>query len=231
MYTNGGKKPTAFPTFATPFPTDDETYPPTFVVAEYDGDGVWKNGSWNDAFPESWATTSDGDVEETSSLTNIAEDDDEGGGVGGGMRRLLEKGSGQGRKSYTGLDKWTSIHPNDEFFVRFPEFLSRQEEIYRLRNILPAGRADRRRAAKSRTLVVDDGSRAFASRRDLAMRGAGPTSDRQVDDDGGGMTIADIASANNDFSILLAAATAAGFQDILAGTEPMTVFGASCAIF
>ena len=40
-----------------------------------------------------------------------------------------------------------------------------------------------------------------------------------------GMTIAEIAATNSNFSTLLAAATAAGFQDVLTGEELMTIFG------
>ena len=46
-------------------------------------------------------------------------------GIGGQKRGLLDGGV---------ISKWTSIPPNDEFFQMFPEWRSRQEEIYRLRN-------------------------------------------------------------------------------------------------
>ncbi|KAL3811100.1 hypothetical protein ACHAXA_009870 [Cyclostephanos tholiformis] len=215
--TNVREKPTAYPTFATPFPTDDATYPPTFVVAEYDGGGLWKGGSSRTyAFPASWAARPT--AEPSTSGGAIIE------GSAGDMRLLESRGSSFSSTS-SGFDGWTSVHPNDEFFVRFPEFRSRQVEIYRLRN--PGGIVRGLDRGTDSRATVGNGNRP-PRHRDL-MRDAGPPTDRQGDD--GGMTIADIASANDDFSILLSAATAAGFRDILAGSEPMTVFAPTNAAF
>ncbi|KAL3778452.1 hypothetical protein ACHAW5_001771 [Stephanodiscus triporus] len=76
---------------ATPYPTDDETYPPTFVVAEYDGGGQWK-------FPASWAA---------AAATTSG-----GGGGGGGSGRLLTDGGGSSFGRWMSDDQYISI-PHD----------------------------------------------------------------------------------------------------------------------
>jgi len=207
-------KPTFYPTFATPFPTDDGTYPPTFVVAEYDGGGKWAKGGWNGAFPASWNEGPSGTAASAPVVEGVG-----GGGGNGGNGRLLAEGRAS---SSFGRSSWASVPPNDEFFVRFPEFRARQEEIYHLRN--PPASAT---AAGAIARGIDERN-SKAGGRGIA-HSIRRTRDLQGDD--GGMTIADIASGNPDFSILLAAATAAGFQDVLSGGGPVTVFGTCEIIF
>ena len=113
--------------------------------------------------------------------------------------------------------------PNDEFFARFPEFRARQEEIYHLRNPPPVATTTTADAIVRG--IIDEGNSKAGMGRGVAHPIIRRTRDLQGD---GGMTIADIASGNPDFSILLAAATAAGFQDVLSGGGPVTVFG-TCA--
>jgi hypothetical protein len=207
-------KPTFYPTFATPFPTDDGTYRPTFVVAEYDGGGKWAKGGWNGAFPASWQD--EGPSGAAASAPVVDGGGGGGGGGNGGNGRLLEEEEEEeeGRASFGRSSSWASIPPNDEFFVRVPEFRARQEEIYHLRN--PPG------ATAGAIVRGIDERNSKAGGRGIIAHSIGRTRDLQGD---GGMTIADIASGNPDFSILLAAATAAGFQDVLSGGGPVTVFG------
>ena len=50
-----------------------------------------------------------------------------------GARQRRKLTSSTNRKEAT-IGQWTSISPNDEFFTKYPEWKSRQEEIYKLRN-------------------------------------------------------------------------------------------------
>jgi uncharacterized surface protein with fasciclin (FAS1) repeats len=52
--------------------------------------------------------------------------------------------------------------------------------------------------------------------------------EESMDTDIMGATIVDIAVGNDDFSTLVAALTAAGLVDAIAGEGPFTVFGTCC---
>lgn len=204
--TTGGMEQTLIPTvYMTPYPTDDKTYEPT-VLPTYlvDDDDQQRRRLFVDdgATSESPTTISharnlhdhttfDLASVKSSLKKGIITDDD-----GRIVRRLLHD------KSTFGI--WKSIPLNDEFFVTFPEFKSRQEDIYHLR--------------RSENTVSSSSN---FGKRNLNERGINNRQSEAGDE----LTLADIAAGNDDFSILLEAVTAADLLDVLSGPDPLTVFG------
>ena len=204
--TTGGMD-TLIPTlFVTPYPTDDKTYEPTvlptYLVDDDDqqrrrlfvDDGATSESPTTISHAKNLRdhTTFDLASVESSLKKGIITDDDSRIG-----RRLLHD------KSTFGI--WKSIPLNDEFFVTFPEFKSRQEDIYHLR------RSEHTASSSSNSV----------GKRNLNGRGINNRQSEAGDD----LTLADIAASNDDFSILLEAVTAADLLGVLSGPDPLTVFG------
>lgn len=204
--TTGGME-TLIPTlFVTPYPTDDKTYEPTvlptYLVDDDDqqrrrlfvGDGATSESPTTISHAKNLRdhTTFDLASVESSLKKGIITDDDSRIG-----RRLLHD------KSTFGV--WKSIPLNDEFFVTFPEFKSRQEDIYHLR------RSEHTASSSSNSV----------GKRNLNGRGINNRQSEAGDE----LTLADIAAGNDDFSILLEAVTAADLLGVLSGPDPLTVFG------
>ena len=99
----GTLDPTASPPSTTYYPTDDQTYSPTTI------------GHMNNLELHS---------SPSSSLSS--------NGQGARQRRRLNSSSSTAIGDEV-IGQWTSIPPNDEFFTKYPEWKSRQEEIYKLR--------------------------------------------------------------------------------------------------
>jgi hypothetical protein len=194
--------------YVTPYPTDDKTYEPT-VSPTYlvDDDDDYDYQRRRRLFVDDGATRSESPTtishaqnlhdhttfDLASVKSSLMKDDD--GRIG---RRLLHD------KSTFGI--WKSIPLNDEFFITFPEFKSRQEDIYHLRRLSTAN------SSSSNSIVGE---------RNLNNRGINNRQSEAGDE----LTLADIAAGNDDFSILLEAITAADLLDVLSGTDPLTVFG------
>jgi len=205
--TTGGME-TLIPTlFVTPYPTDDKTYEPTvlptYLVDDDDDqqrrrlfvdDGATSESPTTISHAKNLRdhTTFDLASVESSLKKGIITDDDSRIG-----RRLLHD------KSTFGI--WKSIPLNDEFFVTFPEFKSRQEDIYHLR------RSEHTASSSSNSV----------GKRNLNGRGINNRQSEAGDE----LTLADIAAGNDDFSILLEAVTAADLLGVLSGPDPLTVFG------
>jgi hypothetical protein len=201
--------------YVTPYPTDDKTYEPT-VLPTYlvDDDDVQQrrrlfvdDGATSSESPTTIShaqnlhdhTTFDLASVKSSLMKGIITNDDDDGRIG---RRLLHD------KSTFGI--WKSIPLNDEFFITFPEFKSRQEDIYHMRRLNTAANS----SSSSNSIVGQH-------ERNLNNRGINNRQSEAGDE----LTLADIAAGNDDFSILLEAITAADLLDVLSGTDPLTVFG------
>ncbi len=63
---------------------------------------------------------------------------------------------------------------------------------------------------------------------DATLAPTASMAEEPVDPDTAGASIVDIAAESDDFSTLVAALTAAGLVDVIAGEGPFTVFGTCC---
>lgn len=197
--TTGGMEQTLIPTvYMTPYKTYEPTVLPTYLVD--DDDDYQRRRS---LFVDDTATTISESPTTISHAQNfhdhitfVASEEVLKDGVitddGRTGRRLLH-------------DKWKSIPLNDEFFVKFPEFKSRQEDIYHLR----------------RSEHTVSSNRNSVGKRNLNERGINNRQSEAGDE----LTLADIAAGNDDFSTLLEAITAADLLGVLSGPDPLTVFG------